>query len=135
MRAYQSDDLQESPEDETNGEKDCHDEQRVCVDLGWLGGSQVLKSGACSCGSRGVLRFPKRVAQADAARKRDRDSSVQDDEQIGLFWDGRSQVWPEASGQEQDKKWRLKTRFGGVLAAGNRSTKVGWQGDQTRVEG
>lgn len=26
IRAYQSDDLQESPEDETNGEKDCHDE-------------------------------------------------------------------------------------------------------------
>lgn len=26
IRAYQSNDLQESPEDETNGEKDCHDE-------------------------------------------------------------------------------------------------------------
>lgn len=25
-RAYQSNDLQESPEDETNGENDCHDE-------------------------------------------------------------------------------------------------------------
>lgn len=58
----------------------------------------------CNCGSRGVLRFPERCC-ADAARKKDRVYSVQDDEQIGYSGrvDGRTtgrSKWTTEAGQE-----------------------------------
>lgn len=70
----------------------------------------------CNCGSRGVLRFPERCC-ADAARKRDRVYSVQDDEQIGLFWaSGRSHDGPEqVDDRSRTRKWCLDTRRRGVL--------------------
>lgn len=91
-----------------------------------LGGSQGVEDGA-SCGCRGVLRFPEKLR---SRCKRGRGIELLRCRSRLVILGGWSQVWPEQVGQEQDKKWCLNTRFGGVSAARNRSTKVGWQGER-----
>lgn len=66
---YQSEDLQESPEDEADGEKDCHDEWLVCDALWWvIGKPRGGRAGQRQQRFSWVLRFPDRGGGGERER-------------------------------------------------------------------
>lgn len=116
IRAYQSNDLHESPEDETDGEKDSHDDRLVCDASGWLGGWQAAQNSLqLRFTSSWVLRFPERGCAEDAARKRDRVTRCRMTSRSDILGGWMVVRLAGASGQEQDKKWCLNTRRRGAL--------------------
>lgn len=79
--------------------------------IGWLAG----RGGQRNCGSRGGFKVSRERLRRGCSEEEGSRFSVQDDEKIGYSGRLVAQRAGASGGQEQDKKWCLKTGWHGVL--------------------